>query len=947
MARVFLSHAKANRVEARRIAEALRRAGREPWIADDEVRPGEPIPSAIVRGLESTDYVVAILSRQGLASGWLQGELELFVLPAFTGRLGRILPVRLEAVDLPGRIRNLRAVDVFPKGAAYEQGISELLAAIARGATEPPLPPNNLPPQRLFVNCTAELERIDAVLSRRGGQATIVGPAGGGKTAFALAHAYQAGERGAYPGGIWWLSAEGEPRTALGILAPILSEMAPSTVRDVLAIVPEGAPPEEAATAVSRALQGQTATALLIVDNVERAGWAEIVPRGAVRVLMTARDAAFGAGERLKLSASSLVAIDRVLDHVSYGTPAYRLLLGAAVFAPEALPQSWAEAASGLAGDEAKEARRALEALGLLLVDEDQGLLFMPSVVRSQVRKHAESEHGDALRAVGARAAAEVAAWLGEAKSPARMGEVDARQAHIEEALAAAERAKNERTWIDIAGALGEHSQRGGRYEVARALLEGAVRKAEKLEPPDEHLQAKYLDQLATMLVDQGLHHDARPALERALAATQRAYGPNHRNIVSILLLLVAIGEQGPESQPLLERAIAIVESIQGSDGEMVGNRLLERALAIVEKIHGHEHPAVANTLSDLASTLLAQGRPAQARPLFERALAMREKHYGPERSEVAVNLALLAAVLCDLGEGTEALPLVERALMIYEKSTAPDNEHIVDALSRSAKGLRNLRYLPAARHLLQRLLKVVMRVYEHDHSRVLEAIVDLAVVLSPLDHPSDALSFLESAVGITEKVRGPDHPDVAALLLDLAMVLRDLGRPAEARPLLERALRLCERAEDHARAAAAAYRLGELHGREGGWETARRLFERGLKLAKRVDSPVLVAEGYRLIADAALHGLDYENAQLCYEEAIRRWDALDRPREAADARLLLVTLLLQLGRSRGGARHVAWLRAHLDRPELSLEARREIEDVLRLASAADVQERPDEETTT
>jgi hypothetical protein len=80
---------------------------------------------------------------------------------------------------------------------------------------------------------------------------------------------------------------------------------------------------------------------------------------------------------------------------------------------------------------------------------------------------------------------------------------------------------------------------------------------------------------------------------------------------------------------------------------------------------------------------------------------------------------------------------------------------------------------------------------------------------------------------------------------------------------------------------------------------------------------------------------LDYENAQLFYEEAIRRYDALDRAREVADARLLLVTLLIQLGRP-CGAGHVEGLRAYASRPGLSPEARREVEDVLRLAGATE-----------
>jgi tetratricopeptide (TPR) repeat protein len=184
------------------------------------------------------------------------------------------------------------------------------------------------------------------------------------------------------------------------------------------------------------------------------------------------------------------------------------------------------------------------------------------------------------------------------------------------------------------------------------------------------------------------------------------------------------------------------------------------------------------------------------------------------------------------------------------------------------------------------------------------------------------------------------DRPPSAHTSWMLDELLARLGQTAEPRPLLEDALPRFESAGNSHGAAVAAYRLGELDGREGGWESARRLFERGIAHAKRADEAPLIAEGYRLLADAALHGSDYENAQIYYQGAIRGWDALGRAREAADARLLLVVLLIQLGRPKSGAGHVGWLRDYEGRAELSQEERGEVNQVLRLAEAAEAGER-------
>ena len=49
----------------------------------------------------------------------------------------------------------------------------------------------------------------------------------------------------------------------------------------------------------------------------------------------------------------------------------------------------------------------------------------------------------------------------------------------------------------------------------------------------------------------------------------------------------------------------------------------LRRALAIAEKAFGREHPQYAMGLVDLAELYRAQGRTAEAEPLFERAKAI------------------------------------------------------------------------------------------------------------------------------------------------------------------------------------------------------------------------------------------------------------------------------------------------------------------------------------
>ena len=72
--------------------------------------------------------------------------------------------------------------------------------------------------------------------------------------------------------------------------------------------------------------------------------------------------------------------------------------------------------------------------------------------------------------------------------------------------------------------------------------------------------------------------------------------------------------------------------------------------MAILEAAFDPDHPDVAFALNNLALLYLAQGRYAEAEPLFKRALAIMEKAFGPGHPHVAVSLENYAAILRETG---------------------------------------------------------------------------------------------------------------------------------------------------------------------------------------------------------------------------------------------------------------------------------------------------------
>jgi hypothetical protein len=130
MARLFLSHASADKTVVRRIAAALRAAGHDPWLDEDEILVGESIPAPVARGLRDADFVVLCLSKAAAERGWIEAERDAALMQQLGERKERILPVRLEDVSPLHLIAALKYVDLFPGEQAFANGIARLMSSI-------------------------------------------------------------------------------------------------------------------------------------------------------------------------------------------------------------------------------------------------------------------------------------------------------------------------------------------------------------------------------------------------------------------------------------------------------------------------------------------------------------------------------------------------------------------------------------------------------------------------------------------------------------------------------------------------------------------------------------------------------------------------------------------------------------------------------------------------
>ena len=88
---IFVSYARKDSAHARQVADALRAAGFEPWLEEQQVNPGENWPQAIGNAIEKSDGIVLLVSKAFLASPRLVEEWNYAI--GSRRHAGRVIPI--------------------------------------------------------------------------------------------------------------------------------------------------------------------------------------------------------------------------------------------------------------------------------------------------------------------------------------------------------------------------------------------------------------------------------------------------------------------------------------------------------------------------------------------------------------------------------------------------------------------------------------------------------------------------------------------------------------------------------------------------------------------------------------------------------------------------------------------------------------------------------------
>ncbi len=129
MPSVFLSHSHGDKPFVRDLAGRLSQAGAAVWLDEAEMNVGESLIDRIAAAIQEVDYVAAILSPRSVKSNWVQKELSLAMAKELQGRRVTVLPVLIEACDLPEFLRDKLYAD-FTRPENHEREFARLLKAM-------------------------------------------------------------------------------------------------------------------------------------------------------------------------------------------------------------------------------------------------------------------------------------------------------------------------------------------------------------------------------------------------------------------------------------------------------------------------------------------------------------------------------------------------------------------------------------------------------------------------------------------------------------------------------------------------------------------------------------------------------------------------------------------------------------------------------------------------
>lgn len=122
--KLFLSHSSMDKGFANTLYADLKKAGCDPWLDEWDIVGGQSIPAEIEKGIDTSDFLLILLSNHSVDSNWVRAEWESAIWDENKDRQTRVIPLLIEDCAIPRFLKYKKYID-FRKN--YIQGVRDLL----------------------------------------------------------------------------------------------------------------------------------------------------------------------------------------------------------------------------------------------------------------------------------------------------------------------------------------------------------------------------------------------------------------------------------------------------------------------------------------------------------------------------------------------------------------------------------------------------------------------------------------------------------------------------------------------------------------------------------------------------------------------------------------------------------------------------------------------------
>jgi tetratricopeptide (TPR) repeat protein len=308
-------------------------------------------------------------------------------------------------------------------------------------------------------------------------------------------------------------------------------------------------------------------------------------------------------------------------------------------------------------------------------------------------------------------------------------------------------------TESQLAHAIAYAEVRSGRFEEAKDWIERALAANERALGPEHPTSARLYTAMGNILTSLRRWDDAKPIFAKAGSLAERAYGPQHPSVGIALL------NQG--------------RMVFSADPQQAAARF-ERALRILEGSLGRDHPRVGDVLSNLGAVAMREGEIEQAADRYREALEIHERAFGGAHPSVAQDRASLANVARVRGDAQSAVEEYRRAVEILEATVGQDHEKLSSVLAGLADALADTGQQREALEVARRCVNVRRASFGPDAEVTAVALNRVGVFELQLGEVDAAVKTLQDAVAILER-RGKGSSDA------LTRARKDLQRARDA----------------------------------------------------------------------------------------------------------------------------------------------------------------------